>query len=201
MAGTTTTPEPAGATEQAQEKAQELAGQAKEQAGQAAGQAKEQLRTQVDQRSTQAGEQVTEQAKSIRTVSESLREQGQDKPAQMAEQAADRIERLGSYLTESSADRILSDVEDFARKQPMAVLAGGVALGFFASRFLKASQSERYYSRPQQLPNTPQRPYGTTTPPRSTGNELSSGIGNGAPATPGVPPTGMTPGGDGRGAL
>jgi hypothetical protein len=205
MAGTTTPQESSGATEQAQEKAQEMAGEAKEQATQAAGQAKEQLRTQVDQRSTQAGEQVTEQANSIRTVSQSLREQGQDKPAQMAEQAADRIERVGSYLTQSDADRILSDVEDFARKQPMAVIAGGLALGFFASRFLKASQSERYHSRPQQLPNTPQRPYGTTAPPRHSGggNELSSGvgIGDGVPASPGVPATGVGYRGDGTGAL
>src|SRR3712207_2867362 len=172
---------------QAQDKVQEAAGQAKEQATQAAGQAKEQLRTQVDQRSTQAGEQVTTTASDIRTVSETLREQGKDKPAQLAEQAADRIEKVGSYLTDSDSDRILSDVEDFARKQPWAVIAGGIALGFAASRFLKASQSDRYHSRPQQLPNTTQRPYGTTTPPATggVGNELSSGVGAGGGFTSG----------------
>jgi ElaB/YqjD/DUF883 family membrane-anchored ribosome-binding protein len=178
---------------QAQEKAQELAGQAGEQAKQAAGQAKDRMREQVDQRSTQAGEQVTSQASDIRTVAEQLREQGKDKPAQLAEQAADRVERVGSYLSESDADRILSDVEDFARRQPWAVIAGGIALGFAASRFLKASSSERYYSRsPQQLPNTSTRPQGTTTPadgPR-TGAPLRP-TGNGGPADTGLggPPT------------
>lgn len=126
------------------EKAQEIAGQAQEKAGEAADQAKGQVRTQVDQRSTQAGEQVTSTASDIRTVAGSLREQGQDKPAQLAEQAADRAERLGSYLTESDADRIMHDVEDFARRQPWAVVAGGLFLGFAASRLLKASSSERY---------------------------------------------------------
>jgi hypothetical protein len=179
-----------GATAQAQQKAQEVAGQAKEQATQAAGQAREQLRTQVDQRSTQAGEQVASTASDIRTVSETLREQGKDKPAQLAEQAADRVEKVGSYLQQSDADRILSDVEDFARKQPMAVIAGGLALGFLASRFLKASQTERYRSRPEQLPNSPQRPQGTTSPPAlgRTGNGLSSGVGaSAAPASPASP--------------
>jgi ElaB/YqjD/DUF883 family membrane-anchored ribosome-binding protein len=180
---------------QAQEKAQELAGQAGEQAKQAAGQAKSQLRDQVDQRSTQAGEQVTTQASDIRSVADTLREQGKDKPAQMVEQAADRVESLGSYLTEANADRILHDVEDFARRQPWAVIAGGIALGFAASRFLKASSSERYYSRtPDQLPNTTTRPAGTTQAPRTgaplrpTGN--GHGIDGGGPATtPDGPPT------------
>jgi hypothetical protein len=35
-------------------------------------------------------------------------------------------------------------VEDFARSKPWAVAAGGLALGFAASRFLKASSSRRY---------------------------------------------------------
>lgn len=126
------------------EKAQEFAGQAQEKAGEAAQQAKGQVRTQVDERSTQAGQQVTSTASDIRSVADSLREQGQDKPAQLAEQAAQRAERLGSYLTESDTDRILQDVEDFARRQPWAVVAGGLFLGFAASRLLKASSTDRY---------------------------------------------------------
>jgi hypothetical protein len=131
-------------TEQAQQKAKEVAGQAKEQTQQAAGQARERMREQVDQRSTQAGEQIATQAGDIRTVAQQLREQGKDRPAQLGEQAAERAERLGSYLKESDADRILADVEDFARERPLAVIAGGIALGLVASRFLKASSAERY---------------------------------------------------------
>ena len=78
-------------------------------------------------------------ASDVRSVSEQLREQGKDQPAKLAEQAADRAERLGGYLRDNDADRILSDVEDFGRRQPWAVIAGGVAVGFLASRFLKAS--------------------------------------------------------------
>ena len=187
-----------GAAAQAQEKAQEAAGQAKEQATQAAGQAKDQVKTQVDQRSTQAGEQVKSQASDIRTVAEQLREQGKDKPAQLAEQAADRAEKLGSYLTESNADRILGDIEDFARQKPMAVIAGGIALGFAASRFLKASSTDRYRAGTGTNGGTSTGNGGYTRPDvgrddRITrpANELSTGVGVGA--TPGVPATGTTP--------
>ena len=209
MAGTSTPPNSNadGAAAQAQEKAQEVAGQAKEQASNALGQAKDQARTQIDERSTQAGQQVSEHADSFRKVSETLREQGQDKPAQLAEQAATKIEGLGTYLQDKDADTILSDIEDFARKQPVAVIAGGLALGFFASRFLKASQTERYTSRTQSLPNTPQRPQGTTAPAfGGPGNELSGGVApGGVPMTPeprisGAPATAGTYGGQGTGA-
>jgi hypothetical protein len=141
------TDEQSGAAAQAQE----TMGQAKEAAQEKAQEAKQQasgkVREQVDQRSTQAGEQVTSTASDLRSVGEELRKQGKDTPAKLADQAAERTEKLGSYLTESNADRILSDVEDFARKQPWAVVAGGLVLGFAASRFLKASSSERYSSR------------------------------------------------------
>ena len=133
-----------GAAADAQEKAKEVAGQAQEKAKEASGQARDKVREQVDQRSTQAGEQVKSTAGDIRTVAEELRKQGNDTPARYAGQAADRAERVGSWLADSDGDRILRDIEDFGRRNPMAVVAGGLALGFMASRLLKASSSERY---------------------------------------------------------
>ena len=62
----------------------------------------------------------------------------------MAEQVADRAESFGSYLRDADGERLLRDVEDVARRQPWLVAAGGLALGFAASRFLKASSSRRY---------------------------------------------------------
>jgi hypothetical protein len=116
-------------------------------------QAKGALRSQVDQRATDAGQRVGGLASDVRTVGAQLREQGKDRPAKLADQAADRAERLGSYLTESDADRILGDIEDLGRRQPWAVLAGGVAVGFVASRLLKASAGTRYEQRSRaQLP-------------------------------------------------
>ena len=189
---------------QAKDKAQEVAGQAQEKAQQAAGEAKSRMRDQVDQRSTQAGEQVTGTAGDLRAVADTLREQGKDQPAKLAEQAAQRTERLGSYLTESSSDRILSDVEDFARKQPWAVVAGGLALGFAASRFMKASSSDRYKSSRSSSIGSPEPgSYGPTgggvvSPTAGVvGNGVRTDRDIGGPTTPPVAPGGATGGAPG----
>jgi vacuolar-type H+-ATPase subunit H len=133
-------------TEQAQEKAKEVAGQAQEKARETGHQARERLREQVDQRSTRAGEQIRGNADDVRSFAGQLREQGKDTPARYAEQAADRVQQVGRYLERSDGDRILNDVEGFARRNPWAVAAGGLAIGFAVSRMLKASSSERYRS-------------------------------------------------------
>jgi hypothetical protein len=118
--------------------------QAQERVKEAAGGVQTQLREQIGQRSTQAGEQVGSTAQALRSTSERLRDEGQDAPARMAEQMADRADRLSSYLRESDPDRILHDLEDFGRRQPLAVVGVGLFVGFAASRFLKASSRTRY---------------------------------------------------------
>jgi hypothetical protein len=107
-------------------------------------QAQSRAREQIDQRSTQAGEQVSATAQALRITGLHLRDEGQDAQARAAERIAHHADRMGSYLTESNSDRLLNDVEDLGRRQPMAVVGIGVALGFAASRFLKASSRKRY---------------------------------------------------------
>jgi hypothetical protein len=176
-------------TSQAQEKAQQAAGQAQEKAQQAAGQAKDRVREQLDQRSTQAGEQVSTSASDIRSVAEQLRSQGKDQPAKLAEQAADRAEKLGGYLKDSDADRLLRDLEDFGRRQPLAVIAGGLALGFAASRLLKASSQQRHESDYTSGGFQPRPQLPRTTTPTYAGT--STGIG--ATDVPPVPPAPSIP--------
>jgi hypothetical protein len=53
---------------------------------------------------------------------------------------------VGQWLESSDGDKLVRDVEGFARRNPWAVAAGGLVLGLTASRFLKASSSERYRS-------------------------------------------------------
>lgn len=113
-------------------------------AGNAASKAQEVVRTQVDERSSQAGEQVGSMASDLRSVSEQLRSQENERAADLAEKVAGKAEDMGGYLTESDADKILNDIEDLGRRQPWLALAGGVALGVVAARFLKASSSQRY---------------------------------------------------------
>jgi hypothetical protein len=182
LGGTTSANGPSSNTEQAKEKAQEKAQQAK-------GQAASRVREQVDQRSTQAGEQVATTASDIRSVADQLREQGKDQPAKLAEQAAQRAESLGDYLQRSDGDTILGDLEDFGRRQPWAVIAGGVALGFAASRFLKASSSRRYESRGTTNGAPTTRPGLTAGAPTSRTGLAADDVAPVPPTTTAVPPT------------
>jgi ElaB/YqjD/DUF883 family membrane-anchored ribosome-binding protein len=177
-----TTADSGSTAEQAKEKA-------KEQAQQAAGQAKGAMRSQVDQRSTQAGERASSLASDVRTISQQLREQGKDQPAQLADKAAERAERLGGYLQQSDADRILQDIEDFGRRQPWAIIAGGAAIGFLASRFLKASSTTRYEQRSWQ--SSRQLP-ARTTDVSPTASGIHTAPVSTAPPIPTTPPTDTT---------
>ena len=136
---------PAGSTtDQVKDQVRDKAEVAQDKARGAVGQARGRLSDQVDQRSTQAGERVAGTASDVRSIAEELRSQGKDAPANLAEQVAGQADRVGDYLKGASGDRILRDAEDLARRQPMLVAAGALALGFAASRFLKASSSRRY---------------------------------------------------------
>jgi hypothetical protein len=163
-----------GTTEQVKDQVREKAQVAQDRARGAMGQARGRLSEQVDQRSTQAGERIAGTAGDVRSIAQELRSQGKDGPASLAEQVAGQADRVGDYLKGASGDRILRDAEDFARRQPWLVAAGGLALGFAASRFLKASSSRRYqaslgdygdggYARAYDSPYDTRRAYGAGT--------------------------------------
>lgn len=166
-----------------QARAQQAAGEAQEKAQAAAGQAQAKVREQLDQRSSQLAEQANQQASDLRTVSQTLRDQGKDRPAQAVDRVAGYAEQAGRYLSENDADSMLSDAEDFGRRKPGAVAAGALALGLVASRFVKASSSRRYSARQTDQP----RPgaAGSETP----GTIESRPVTSGQPATPGQPVT------------
>jgi hypothetical protein len=121
---------------------------------------REKAREQIDQRSSQAGEQVGSLAGDLRQLSDQLREQGNEGPAKVGDQAAQRAERLGSYLSESDSDKILRDAENLGRERPWLALAGGVLLGIAAARALKASSSDRYRSTQNGGPQVQTAPNG-----------------------------------------
>lgn len=120
---------------QVQEKTRELKGEA---GGK--------LREQVDARSTEFGEQVRAVGGALRRSSEQLRTEGKDVPASIVEQISRRADDLGGYLERANADRLLADVEDFARKRPWLMGAAAATVGLVASRLLKASSTRRYES-------------------------------------------------------
>jgi ElaB/YqjD/DUF883 family membrane-anchored ribosome-binding protein len=141
-------------TEHVRQQAADVADSAKqaaqEQVGQAADAGRGALRRQVDERSTQAGQQASGVADTLRHTASQLRSEGDPQKAryaQVVDQAADRLERTGRYLTEADADELLGRVEDTARRQPWMVAAAGLLAGIAAARFLKASSRDRYDQR------------------------------------------------------
>jgi ElaB/YqjD/DUF883 family membrane-anchored ribosome-binding protein len=165
-------------TEQAAATAQQAAEQVKETTQQATQQARGRVRDEVDRRSTDAGQQASSVADAFRQSAQQLRQDGKDGVAKPIEQVADRVQSAGSWLERSSGDDILGDVEDFARRKPLAVLAGGAVVGFALSRLLKASSTQRY----AQSTGTTGGPHGA--PARGNGN------GDRLPATRPEPPIG-----------
>jgi len=83
---------------------------------------------------------------------------GQQAPiARIAENAADGLERLSASLRERDFDRLVGDLESFARRQPLVFFGAAVATGFLAMRFLKAS------NRPAPQTGSPARDAGNVT--------------------------------------
>ncbi|HKF82789.1 MAG TPA: hypothetical protein VKB23_07505 [Solirubrobacterales bacterium] len=183
-----------GSVGEAQDKAQEIAGEAQDKAREAAGKAQEGVRAQIDDRSTQVGERVTSTAGDLRSVGEELRKQGKATPAKLADRAAEETEKVGSYLKDNGPDKMLEDVEDLGRQRPWAVLAGGVAVGVLAARFLKASSRGRYQqrngagARTQALGASPQPARRAAVEPVATPPPPSPAVPNVAPPTPTAAP-------------
>lgn len=137
-----------------QDKVPVIAGKAQQVSEQVGAQAREQLTT----RSTQAGDQLHAVSKALRNSTTDLKSQGNEASAKVLEPAADKAAQLAAYLQQSSGDQLLRDVEDFGRKQPWAVVGGGLAVGFVVSRFLKASSTKRYETQYRQSASSGWRP-------------------------------------------
>jgi hypothetical protein len=135
-----------GGSTSTREALQDQAQQVTEKAREAQATVQDSVRDQVDSRSTQAGDQLASVSEAMRSMGDQLRSQGNDLPAQLAQQAAERAERLAGYLRDADADRIIGDIEDFGRRQPWVMAAAGLAVGVAAARFLKASSRRRYQS-------------------------------------------------------
>jgi hypothetical protein len=177
--------------DQARDKAQEVGAQAKEKAQEAGAQARDRVRSEVDRRSTQAGDQAGSTAQALRHASDKLRQDGNEPIAKGMEQVAQRVESAGSWLRDSDGDKILREAEDFGRRNPLAIVAGGLALGFAASRLLKASSRNRYRSSSSTSYTGNGHAQRQPMPPRE--GLTDAGLTGGTPATGGVPVPGGTP--------
>ena len=137
---TDSTPIGGNIEEAARAKAAEVAGQAQQLGESLEARATEEAGV----RSTQVGEQIGAVGEVMHEASRELRDRGNPVPAAIADQVAVQADRFGRYLRESSGEKIMKDVQDFAREQPWMVAALAFAAGLAAARLLKASGRRGY---------------------------------------------------------
>ena len=132
-----------GLASQASAKVEDAASLAQEKASALREQGSARLRDQLDERSTKVGSQVRSLAKALRRSGNELGNEGNSNAAQLTTRAADRIERVGSYLEQKSGDELMRDVERLARRRPWMLAGLGMLAGVAAARFVKASSEQR----------------------------------------------------------
>jgi hypothetical protein len=150
-----------GTAEQAMDRVHEVVGDA-------ADTAREKAATGLDEQTTRVGQQVDATASALRGTGDQLRQQGNQAVAEVTDLAAREAQRLGRYLEQTSGDQLLEDVERYARRNPWAVVLGGVVAGVAAARLVKASSSDRYRTAgaPRRAPMTSSRLHGEPVAPR-----------------------------------
>jgi hypothetical protein len=132
-----------GLASQASAKVEDAASLAQEKASELREQGSARLRDQLDERSTKVGSQVRSLATALRRSGNDLSKEGDGNASQLTTQAADRIERVGSYLEQKSGDELMRDLEKLARRRPWLLAGLGMLAGVAAARFVKASSEQR----------------------------------------------------------
>lgn len=121
------------------QQAGEVASQVKDQAAQIKDQVAETATSKLDERKDMATTGLSDVAQVVRQTSDELRSRDQAMVAGYIDQAAEQLERATKYLRGRDVREMVSDVESFARREPVLFLGGTFALGLLAARFLKSS--------------------------------------------------------------
>jgi hypothetical protein len=139
MASTTTGPSNATTGTSPETEAQS-AQPLQEAAGEIADQATRTADAKASTAMTQLGDALGQVAQAAREAATSLR---QDRPevAGAVETAATKADEAAQYLREHNAREAIATAEEAARRQPGLVIAGGLALGLVAARFLRSASA------------------------------------------------------------
>ena len=117
----------------------DVKGRAREAMSQAKDKATEKIESRIADSKTRAAETLSGVASTLHSSSAQLRDQNQEGASRAIERAAEGVERFANYLQQTNVDEVVDQVHEFARRQPAAFIGGAFALGFLASRFIKAT--------------------------------------------------------------
>jgi len=212
MSETTTTSIPpsgtaheAGTTDQAKQKAAEVASSARESAGQVVDQAREQagvvasetadqigqvvgtvrqeLRARASDEATNLGDRLGEVAAELRAMSQASSEHG-GTAAGLVSGVAAQVDRSARRLRDGDLDTTLEDVKWLARNRPGAFLLGALGAGFVVGRLLRQADLKEIGQAAN--PSTDDGSTANGLPSASAGTSRSSGGGAVGPG-PSVP--------------
>lgn len=165
----------------AQQKVSETASAAKEQAVRTATRVGEQAKNTVDARMSDVAQELGSVADVVRQTTQEVGGDNQTL-THYGDRIAEQIEGVSSYLDQHSIDDVLSDVQNFARRQPAVFLGGAFMLGIMVGRFLRSSES-RHLRYDESGYNYEQSGSGYSTTGRTAGsgsyqgqNRYQSGI-------------------------
>jgi hypothetical protein len=157
------------------EQAQNVVGEATRQARDLVGEARMQVR---DQAGTQKGRAVD----GLRTLADELDQMAQQggqsgMATEVARQAAQRAHGLADHLDRHEAAELLEQVRAYARRRPVAFLAGAAVLGVLAGRMTRGLASSGDDDGARQLTGGPtqQLPAATTYPSSGYPAEYATG--------------------------
>lgn len=126
-------------TEQVKQGTQQAAQQTQQAVGQVADSAKSTAVSYADSQKQTATQGLHSVADALHGTGKTLESSGPAPIANYANQAGDKVDEFATYLEQSSVQNLISDAENFARQHSSLFLGGALALGFAASRFIKAS--------------------------------------------------------------
>lgn len=180
-----------------------IVGQAREHASEVT----EQVRQRAVSTATTQKDQL---AGTLSSVAQALQSAGRDieGPAASAvspvlDRLAGSVERVADYLQDRDVNDVMFDSEQFARRNPGLIIAGGFMLGVLGARFLKSSAPEMDRETPLGMyggPAIPWQPERDVSPRRPTsdwetrrptpptpayGTGTGTGMGSGSGSVPG----------------
>lgn len=131
----------------AQATASDLADEARSQAIEITDEVKTQAKSALGNRKDMAARELNGVAAAMRQAGQALDEEDKGTFAEYSYRVADQVERASTYLERTDVGELVSDTEDFARRQPELYIGGAFTLGLLAARFLKSSSPSRSTGR------------------------------------------------------
>ena len=133
---------------------QDLLQHAKHAGGEIVSKVQEQAGSQLNRQKETAASQLSQVANAVRRIRENLPQEELGPIAQFVgdygEKAADKLERLSTYIREQDGKRLLADVQNFGRRQPALLLGGAFLLGFAGARLIRSSMETGSQQRSMQ---------------------------------------------------